>query len=120
MKHIAPTTNTNTEHRRSRLIAWARLLLFWVGALMFRDSMGRISERHLLVRGFYANLDRVAATINNIILLHACAKLGTVAANLTRCSTSLAQALRGARACARSFVLATVPGCAAACATVIC
>ncbi|HVK80251.1 MAG TPA: hypothetical protein VM915_06540 [Verrucomicrobiae bacterium] len=73
MKHIAPTI---TEHRKTRLIAWARLLLFWVGALMFRDSLGRISERHLLARGLYANLDAVARTINNIILLHACAKLG--------------------------------------------
>jgi hypothetical protein len=73
MKQIAPTI---TEHRKTRLIAWARLLLFWVGALMFRDSLGRISERHLLARGFYANLDAVARTINNIIVLHASAKLG--------------------------------------------
>ena len=73
MKHIAPTI---TEHRKTRLLAWARLLLFWVGALMFRDSLGRISERHLLARGFYANLDAVARTINNIIVLHASAKLG--------------------------------------------
>ncbi|WP_135210658.1 hypothetical protein [Vitreimonas flagellata] len=48
MKHTAPTI---TEHRKTRLIAWARLLLFWVGALIFRDSFGRISERHLLARG---------------------------------------------------------------------
>ncbi len=73
MKQIAPTI---TEHRKTRLIAWARLLLFWVGALMFRDSLGRISERHLLARGLYANLDAVARTINNIIILHASAKLG--------------------------------------------
>ncbi len=73
MKQIAPTI---TEHRKTRLIAWARLLLFWVGALMFRDSLGRISERHLLARGLYANLDAVARTINNIIVLHASAKLG--------------------------------------------
>jgi hypothetical protein len=73
MKQIAPTIS---EHRKTRLIAWARLLLFWVGALMFRDSGGRISERHLLARGFYANLDAVARTINNIIVLHASAKLG--------------------------------------------
>ncbi|WP_135211126.1 hypothetical protein [Vitreimonas flagellata] len=73
MKHTAPTI---TEHRKTRLIAWARLLLFWVGALMFRDGLGRISERHLLARGFYANLDAVARTINNIIILHAAAKLG--------------------------------------------
>lgn len=73
MKHIAPTI---TEHRKTKLIAWARLMLFWVGAVLFRDCLGRISERHILARGFYANLDRVAATINNIILLHAFAKLG--------------------------------------------
>ncbi|WP_135212773.1 hypothetical protein [Vitreimonas flagellata] len=73
MKHTAPTI---TEHRKTRLIAGARLLLFWVGALMFRDSLGRVSERHLLARGFYANLDAVAGTINNIIILHAAAKLG--------------------------------------------
>jgi hypothetical protein len=72
MKQIAPTI---TEHRKTRLVAWARLLPFWVGALMFRDSLGRISERHLLARGFYANLDAVARTINNIIVLHASAKL---------------------------------------------
>jgi hypothetical protein len=73
MKQIAPTI---TEHRKTRLVAWARLLLFWVGALMFRDSLDRISERHLLARGLYANLDAVARTINNIIVLHASAKLG--------------------------------------------
>jgi hypothetical protein len=43
---------------------------------LFRDSSGRISERHLLARGLYLNLDAVARTINNIIVLHACAKLG--------------------------------------------
>ena len=73
MKHIAPTL---TPHRKTRLIAWARLLLVWMGIAMFRDSSGRISERHLLARGLYLNLDAVARTINNIILLHACAKLG--------------------------------------------
>jgi len=74
MKHVAPSFNT--AHRRSRLIAWARLMLVWLGALMFRDTLGRISERHLLARGLYSNLDRVAATITNIILLHAAAKNG--------------------------------------------
>jgi hypothetical protein len=73
MKHIAPTL---TPHRKTRLIAWARLLLVWLGVRLFRDSAGRISERHLLARGLYLNLDAVARTINNIILLHACAKLG--------------------------------------------
>jgi hypothetical protein len=51
-------------------------LLVWLGVRMFRDCSGRISERHLLARGLYLNLDAVARTINNIILLHACAKLG--------------------------------------------
>jgi hypothetical protein len=73
MKHIAPTI---TAHRKTRLIAWARLLLVWLGVRLFRDNSGRISERHLLARGLYLNLDAVARTINNIILLHACAKLG--------------------------------------------
>jgi hypothetical protein len=71
MKHIAPTI---TAHRKTRLVAWARLLLVWLGIAMFRDSGGRISERHLLSRGLYLNA--VARTINNIIVLHACAKLG--------------------------------------------
>jgi hypothetical protein len=73
MKHIAPAL---TQHRKTRLIAWARLLLVWLGVRLFRDSGGRISERHLLSRGLYLDLDAVARTINNIILLHACAKLG--------------------------------------------
>jgi hypothetical protein len=73
MKHSAPTL---TPHRQTRLIAWARLLLVWLCVRLFRDSAGRISERHLLARGLYLNLDAVVRTINNIILLHACAKLG--------------------------------------------
>ncbi len=73
MKHIAPTL---TAHRKTRLVAWARLLLVWLGVRLFRDSGGRISERHLLARGLYLNLDAVARTINNIIILHASAKLG--------------------------------------------
>jgi hypothetical protein len=51
-------------------------LLVWLGVRLFRDSGGRISERHLLARGLYLNLDAVARTINNIIVLHASAKLG--------------------------------------------
>ena len=73
MKHIAPA---HTLQRKTRLIAWARLLLVWLGVRLFRDSGGRISERHLLARGLYLDLDAVARTINNIMLLHASAKLG--------------------------------------------
>jgi hypothetical protein len=73
MKHIAPAL---TPHRKTRLVAWARLLPVWLGVRLFRDNFGRTSERHLLARGFYLNLDAVARTINNIILLDACAKLG--------------------------------------------
>jgi hypothetical protein len=73
MKHIAPAL---TPHRKTRLVAWARLLLVWLGVRLFRDSGGRISERHFLSRGLYLNLDAVARTINKIIILHASAKLG--------------------------------------------
>ncbi|HEX8902402.1 hypothetical protein [Vitreimonas sp.] len=65
-----------SPQRNARLVAWARLMLAWVGALMFSTTLGKISERHLLARMYYTNLDRVAATIANIVLLHAFAKLG--------------------------------------------
>jgi hypothetical protein len=48
MKHIAPA---HTLQRKTRLIAWARLLLVWLGVRLFRDSGGRISERHPPARG---------------------------------------------------------------------
>ena len=73
MKHIAPPPLT--EHRCSRLRAWGRLLLTWVWAFMFAQTTGRVSERHLWARGLYADLDRVAVMVSNIILLHAFAKL---------------------------------------------
>jgi hypothetical protein len=73
MKKPPPILSTQ---RNARLVAWARLMLAWVGALMFSTTLGKISERHLLARMYYTNLDRVAATIANIVLLHAFAKLG--------------------------------------------
>lgn len=73
MKHTARPPLT--EHRCSRLVAWGRLLLTWVWAFVFAQSLGRVSERHLWARGMYADLDRVAVVISNIVLLHPFAKL---------------------------------------------
>lgn len=72
MKHTAPTL---TQHRNARLIAWGRLMLAWVGAALFSNALYRISDRHILARAWYLNLDRVAVSIANIILLHAFAQM---------------------------------------------
>ncbi len=69
MKHIPATPLTT--HRCARLIAWGRLMLVWLSAVMFADR--RASRRHMRTRYPMCDPNRFARYIGNLILMRALA-----------------------------------------------
>jgi hypothetical protein len=69
MKHIPATPLTT--HRCARLIAWGRLMLVWLSAVMFADH--RAARRHIRTRYPMCDANRFARYIGNLILMRALA-----------------------------------------------
>lgn len=69
MKHIPATPLTT--HRCARLIAWGRLMLMWLSAVMFAER--RASRRHMRTRYPMCDPNRFARYIGNLILMRALA-----------------------------------------------
>ncbi|WP_135209854.1 hypothetical protein [Vitreimonas flagellata] len=69
MKHIPATPLTT--HRCARLVAWGRLMLVWLSAVMFADRRG--SRRHMRARYPMCDSNRFARYIGNFILVRALA-----------------------------------------------
>lgn len=69
MKHIPATPLTT--HLCARLIAWGRLMLVWLSAVMFADR--RASRRQMRTRYPMCDANRFASYIGNLILMRALA-----------------------------------------------
>jgi len=66
----------NKAHRVARLIAWARLSLAWIGAMLFSAHPPRPQRRHIRRRYSRFSLDAMARMTARLILIRACALAG--------------------------------------------
>jgi hypothetical protein len=62
-----------TQHRLARLIAWAQMMLLWIGAALFFPAARAATGRHIRRRNSLLSLDRMAHMTACLILTRACA-----------------------------------------------
>ena len=70
---MKPIRSTHTPPRKvARLIAGAKLVLAWIGMMLFTDAAPQPKRRYLRTRYWWlASLDRIARTIGHLILARA-------------------------------------------------
>ena len=74
---MAPMTLPNrfrtSDRQLARLIAWAQLMLAWIGAMLFAANPPRPSRRHIRRRYHLFDLEALARMVSRLILIRACA-----------------------------------------------
>ncbi|MBC7769622.1 MAG: hypothetical protein H7124_12645, partial [Phycisphaerales bacterium] len=63
----APTN----AHKLARLIAWAQLMLAWIGMMLFSETAPQFSRRHMLQRYRHLTLQPLARLVGHLILIRA-------------------------------------------------
>ena len=71
MNFTAPS-HSLSQHRFARLIAWARLMLAWIGAVLFSTGAVAVKRRHIRRRYGFLSLDRMAHMTACLIFARAC------------------------------------------------